>query len=88
VSVNLILAVAGCQLKTGVANGSVTHSMIIPYNIVEIPAKTFEFNLPLPQGSFTLITAALQYNVATKSGVQKTNDPSWLPAGVLNARYS
>ena len=51
VSLNLIVTVAGCLLKTGSANGSVTHTMFIPYNKAKIPAQTFDFNIPVPPGA-------------------------------------
>jgi hypothetical protein len=88
ISVNLIVTVAGCLLKTGNAYGSITHNITIPYNDVEVPAQTLDFTIPIPPGSLTLIAAALKYNVATKSGVVKKSDNTWLPAGVLNARYT
>ena len=87
VSVNCIISVAGCVLKSGTATGSVTHSITIPYNHAEIPAQIFEFHIPVPAGSLTVTAARLEYNVIQNNVVSRITNPAFIPAGILNAMY-
>jgi hypothetical protein len=86
-SVTLVLSVAGCLLKNGEATGSETHTMLIPYNDITIPAQSFEFHVPMPAGSLTVTAGRLIYNVVGNNGLSCTKNPAFVPAGVIDARY-
>ncbi len=87
VSVNCIISVAGCLLKSGTATDSVTHSILIPYNDIEIPAQVLEFHIPILAASLTVTAARLEYNVIQNNVLNKTGNTAFMPAGILNAMY-
>jgi hypothetical protein len=86
-SVTLVISVAGCLLKSGEAAGSETHTMLIPYNDSIIPARAFEFYVPTTAGSLTVIAVRLIYNLVENHGISQAENPAFMPAGVISARY-
>jgi hypothetical protein len=86
-SVTLVLSVAGCLLKSGQATGGETHTMLIPYKDSTIPAGAFEFRVPMPAGSLTVTAGRLIYNAVENHGLRRTENPVFMPAGVIDARY-
>lgn len=59
--VKLSITVTGCILKSGISNGAVTQTIMIPYNNILIPGQSMDFLLPGPTGSITVTAARLQY---------------------------
>lgn len=84
----LVIAVAGCSIKTGRPTGSVVRRIQVPYNKEMIPSQLLQFPISLPGGSLAVTAAWLQYFVRTNNGITRSDDPAYLPAGIINARYS
>jgi hypothetical protein len=87
VSVTLVVAVAGCLLKSGWATGSQTHTLPIPYNDTEIPAQSLVFPIPTPVESLTVTAARLIYHEVKNGQPTSMENPAFMPAGVIQARY-
>jgi hypothetical protein len=87
VSVTLVVAVAGCLLKSGWATGSQTHTLLIPFNDTEIPAQLLEFHVPTPGGSLTVTAARLIYHEVKNGQPTHMENPAFMPVGVIQARY-
>jgi hypothetical protein len=87
VSVQLIIATAGCELANGRGAGSAFRIIDIPYNREEIPAMTIDLNVPGKKGNMILTAARLIY-IGWKNGypfiIEKKGYNS---AGVINAAY-
>jgi hypothetical protein len=88
VSVKLTITVAGCILISGEPGGHATHTLNIPYNDVEIPAQSINFAIPVLPGSLTVTAAKLQYYAGNSGNSIETTEPAWMPASMVNARYS
>lgn len=86
--VKLTITVTGCILKSGLSNGTVTKTIVLPYNNILIPAQSLDFMLPGPTGSITITAARLQYYKNGNSPFHIINHSAWMPAGVINAAYN
>ncbi len=84
----LTITVTGCILKSGISNGTVTQTIMFPYNDILIPAQSLDFILPGPTGSITITAARLQYYKNGNSPFHIINDAAWMPAGIINAAYN
>jgi hypothetical protein len=87
VSVKLTITVAGCLLISGAPGGHATHTLTIPYNDVEVPAQSLDFDIPVLTGSLTVTAAKLQYYTSNSGNSIEIKNPAWIPANVVNARY-
>lgn len=87
VKMELVIAVAGCQLKTGMAVGSGMQRSWIPYNDDEINAQVLQFIIPSTPGSLILTGAWLKYYIMENNAASLCENPSFLPAGIINARF-
>lgn len=85
--VTLIIAVAGCLLKTGEPLGSETHKIEIPYNDTLIPAQVLKFHVPTPPDSLTVTAARLVYKKFENNAWVNINKEAFMPAGVIDAVY-
>ena len=85
--IELVVSVAGCTLADGLANGSINRRIQVQYNSQKIPAQVLSFNIPTTPGSLIVTGAWLQYYVMKNNRITRTANPSFTPAGVLNARY-
>ncbi|MDQ6609484.1 MAG: hypothetical protein M3Y85_06665, partial [Bacteroidota bacterium] len=88
ISMELIIAVAGCTLATGAPTASETQHLKIPYNKNKVAAQALQFNIPTTSGCLIVTAAWLQYYVLKNSLVSRTEKAAFIPAGVINARYS
>ena len=88
ISVELVLAVAGCMLQGGTPTGNKTINIVIPYNKLTQRAQVIKFPIHTPAGSLTVTAARLIYHGKKNSLSTKINDAAFIAAGVLNARYS
>jgi hypothetical protein len=59
--IQLKIAAASCNIKTGEALQNYTYDMIIPYNSESINSHTIILPLPIPADSLTIVAAALDY---------------------------
>ncbi len=87
VLIELVISVAGCTLASGMPTGSKTQRIQVPYNQNEIAAQTLQFDVPTGEGSLTITAAWLQYYVLKNNRISRTENPDFIPAGVINARY-
>jgi hypothetical protein len=87
VSVTLVLSVAGCLLKSGLATGSETHRIEIPYNNIEIPVQTLQFHIPIPAQTLTVTAARLIYNEIKNNQLYPIENTRFMPAEIINGRY-
>ena len=88
VIIELVIAVAGCVLETGMPSGSSVQRIQVPYNHDEIAAQELQFNIPVPAGSLTITAGWLQYFVLKNNKISRSENPAYMPAGVINAQYS
>jgi hypothetical protein len=88
VLVKLAVSVAGCLLKSGSITGSETLTLDIPFNDIEVPAQVLDFHIPTPPGSLTVTATRLMYIGQGHYGLSETGLPAFMPAGVIDARYS
>ncbi len=86
-SVQCTFSVAGCIMQSGEAAGSQTHSFTIPYNKTVFPAQVLKLAVLMPTGSLTITGARLDYYTAGDPLTSKMNNPAFMPAGVVDARY-
>ncbi|HEY5406440.1 MAG TPA: hypothetical protein VIJ92_05105 [Ginsengibacter sp.] len=88
VMIELVVAVAGCMLKTGIPVGGGVQRIQVPYNENEITAQKLQFKIPLPAGCVVITGAWLQYFVLKNNRISRSENAAFMPAGVLNARYT
>jgi hypothetical protein len=88
VMLELVIAVSGCMLKTGTPIGSGVQRIQVPYNENAITAQTLHFKIPIPVGSLVITAAWLQYFVLKNNRISRSENPAYMPAGVINARYA
>ncbi len=87
VMLELVIAVSGCMLKTGIPIGGGVQRIQVPYNGNAITAQALQFKIPLPSGSLVITGAWLQYFVLKNNRISRSENPAYMPAGVINARY-
>lgn len=87
VMLELVIAVSGCMLKTGIPIGGGVQRIQVPYNENAITAQALQFKIPLPAGSLVITGAWLQYFVLKNNRISRSENPAYMPAGVINARY-
>jgi len=88
VMLELVIAVSACMLKTGIPIGGGVQRIQVPYNENMIPAQSLQFKIPLPAGSLVITAAWLQYFVLKNNRISRSENPAYMPAGVINARYT
>ncbi len=86
--IELVVAVAGSILKTGMPSGSSVQRMQVPYNHEAIASQVLQFPVPSPAGSLTIAAAWLQYYVFKNNRISRSENPDFMPAAVINARYN
>ena len=87
VSVELIFIVATTPLETGMRGQEFPLSITIPYNNVELPARSVDLPVNPKPGDIMVTVCALRYLINTKQGVEQVTDPNYLPSAVIDARY-
>jgi hypothetical protein len=86
--VTLVISVAGCLLKTGESSGNETHTIDIPYNDTPIAPQVLEFHVGTPTQSLLVAAARLIYKRFEYNTWVEMNKEAFMPAGVIDARYS
>jgi len=87
VMIEVVIAVAGCMLKTGMPAGSGVQRIQVPYNHDEIAAQVLQFPVPVSKGNLTVTAGWLQYYVLKNNGISRAENPAFMPAGVINASF-
>lgn len=87
VSVKIIFSVSGCLLPNGEPTGHETHIIEIPYNDKQIPAMDFDFHVDIPPGSLTVTAARLVYYQSCGQVLSEIENPAFVAAGMINARF-
>lgn len=85
IEVECTFMVAGCQLAHAASTGSDTATIAIPYTDTAVHAQTIELAVNTLPGQLILTVAALRYRLANGSYCQL---PAYLPASVIDARYT
>lgn len=85
--IELVIAVAGCDLGSGIGATPQVQRIQARYNNVEIPAQTLQFKISADKGSLTVTGAWLQYYSIKNNGMKRLESPEFLPACILNAQY-
>ena len=83
-SVEMTLTAASCNLEDGVASGSFTSKINIPYNDTLINAQSISLPVPTNAGALVITAESLNYLLA---GEKKNDNPGFIPASVVDARY-
>jgi hypothetical protein len=87
VMLELVIAVSACMLKTGIPVGGGVQRIQVPYNEKAITGQALQFRMPLPAGSLIITAAWLQYFVVKTNRISRSENPAYMPAGILNAKY-
>ncbi len=87
VMIELVIAVSACMLKTGIPVGGGVQRVQAPYNENAITAQALQFKIPLPAGCFVITAAWLQYFVLKNNRISRSENSTFMPAGILNAKY-
>ena len=87
VMIELVIAVSACMLKTGITAGGGVQRIQVPYNENAITAQALQFKIPLPAGCMAITAAWLQYFVLKNNRISRSENPAFMPAGILNAKY-
>ncbi len=82
-----MIAVSACMLKTGIAVGGGVQRIQVPYNENAITAQALQFKIPLPAGCIVITAAWLQYFVLKNNRISRSENPAFMPAEILNAKY-
>ncbi len=85
--IELAISVAGRRLADGMSTGSKTQRIQVPYNPNEIAAQVLQFDTPTEPESLIVTAAWLWYDVLKNNRISRSENPDFLPAGVINARY-
>ena len=87
IAVKCHIAIAGCEIETGIATGGFSTSILFDYNEVEVPEQ--KVNLPVPTTSGSLVVTAifLEYNSLKNGHLEKTKNKAFMPAGMVSAMY-
>ena len=85
--IELVVAVAGSILKTGMPSGSNVQRMQVPYNQEAITAQVLQFPVSSPPGCLIVAAAWLQYYVLKNNRISRSENPDFMPAAVINAQY-
>jgi len=80
----LTITAASCELEDGIALGSFTSKINIPYNDTLINAQVISLPVSTGAGSLVITTASLVYLLA---GEKRNTNPAFMPASVVDARY-
>jgi hypothetical protein len=83
-SVELTVTVASCDLQNGVALGSFTSKINIPYNDTLVNARAISLGVPTDAGSLVITALSLSYLLA---GEKKNSNAAFMPASVVDVRY-
>jgi hypothetical protein len=87
ISVQLVIAAAGCVLASGRGAGSSCRIIKVPYNEEEIPGMTLDFNVPGLKGNM-IVTAVRMIYIGWKDGTHYIIEKKgYNSAGVINATY-
>ena len=86
-SVKLVIAVSAATLVHGAFAGKASQAIDIPYDNVEIPASTLNFNIPTDRGNMVITAARLIYEGEDNSGFPVIEKKGFNPAGVIDAEY-
>ena len=86
-ALKIIFAVSACLLPGGESAGHQTHSLEIPYNQVEIPAMVFDFAVPAPPKSLTVMAARLVYYQSSGPLTIEIDNPAFAAAGIIAGWY-
>jgi len=85
--VTLVIAVAGCGLKTGESSGSESYTIDIPYNDTPVDAQLLEFHVDTPRQSLVVAAARLIYKRFEYNTWVEMKKEAFVPAGVIYAAY-
>ncbi|HSN10098.1 MAG TPA: hypothetical protein VLS85_13755 [Hanamia sp.] len=81
--IQLKIAAACCNIKTGEALQNYTYDMVIPYNSESINSQTITLPLEMPATSLTIVTAALDYFSFNDGTASLINNERFRPAEVI-----
>lgn len=81
------IAVAGCNVKTGIATGGASTSIIYYYNEVEVPEQKVELPVPTIGGSLAVTAIFLEYNLVKNGREEKSRNKAFMPSGMVSAMY-
>jgi hypothetical protein len=87
VSVDCNVAIAGCNLKEGIATGSYSVALNFPFNDEKIPAQIISLPLKTGAGNLVVISMQLQFNILKNGIIKKNANVAFMPAGVIRAEY-
>ena len=87
VSVICNIAVGTCDVETGRALGNASSELIFEFNNTWVEAQSISMKLPTPKGSLIVMGMSLRYRVHNKGYEADHNIKSFMPAGIVDAKY-
>jgi len=74
-------------VKTGIATGSASTSIIYDYNEVEVPEQKAELPVPTTGGSLVVTAIFLEYNLVKNRREEKSRNKAFIPSVMVSAMY-
>ena len=87
VSVKCNIAVAGCNVETGVATGGISTSIFYDYHEAEEPEKVVSLPVATSAGNLIVTAISLEYNFIKNGHLEKTINKGFMPSGIVSAMY-
>jgi len=87
VSVKCNIAVAGCNVETGIATGGISTSIVYEYNETEVAERIVPLPVNTTAGSLVVTAISLEYNFIKNGHLEKTKNKAFMPSGVVSAMY-
>lgn len=87
VSVKCNIAVAGCDVESGVPTGGISTSIVYPYNESEMPEQIVSLGVTTPAGALVVMAISFEYHFLKNEHLTKTQNKAFMPSGVVSAMY-
>jgi hypothetical protein len=87
VSVKCNIAVAGCNVESGVATGGTSASILYDYNEAVVSEQIISLAVPTPAGSLIATAISFEYNFIKNGYLEKTRNKAFMPSGMVSVMY-
>ena len=81
VSVKCNIAVARCNVETGLSTGGISTPIFYDYHEAEAPEKVVSLPVATSAGSLVVTAISLEYNLIKNGHLEKTKNKAFMPSG-------
>jgi hypothetical protein len=82
------IAAGSVDLSTGISLGNFSTELFFDFNNKPVAGQTISMKLPTPKGSLIVTGISLSYMIARKNYKTPNTNKSYIPAGIVDARYT